>query len=94
MLEHRLWSPSKGNKKSRFTFLNPKSAIIDNLHTFSTRHQPESNLPGGILSNRGTPHGGCPGGDIEWLNTRVIILGSNSELLSFACCLRPENLSK
>jgi len=26
-------------------------------------------------------------GDEAWLSTRVIILGDNRELLSFACCL-------
>lgn len=31
---------------------------------------------------------GCPGGDKVWLNTRVIVLGNNSEFLSFACCLK------
>jgi len=31
---------------------------------------------------------GMSWGDIEWLNTRVIFLGNNSELLSFTCCLK------
>jgi hypothetical protein len=36
---------------------------------------------------RGKPRGGVLG-DIEWLNTWVIILGNNGELLSFTCCLK------
>jgi hypothetical protein len=37
---------------------------------------------------QGESHVGVSWGDIEWLNTRVIILGNNRELLSFACCLK------
>jgi len=73
---------------ARCKFLNLKCSIFINLHTFSTRCQPESNLPDGIVMHRGKPRRGCPGGDIEWLNTRVMILGNNSELLSFASCLK------
>jgi hypothetical protein len=41
-----------------------------------------------MLFSGGKPRGECPGGDIKWLNTRVMILGNNSGLLSFACCLK------
>jgi hypothetical protein len=73
---------------ARYKFLNLKWSIFINLHTFSTRCQPDSNLPDGILIYGGKPRGGCPGGDIEWLNTRVMILGNDSGLLSYACCLK------
>jgi len=73
---------------ARCKFLNLKCSIFINIHAFSTRCQPENNLLDGIVICRGKPRGGCPGGDIEWLNTRVMILGNNSGLLSFACCLR------
>ena len=73
---------------ARCTFLNLKCFILMNLHTFSTRCQPESNLLDGTVIHKGKPYGGCPGGDIEWLNTGVINLGNNCGLLSFACCLK------
>jgi hypothetical protein len=34
------------------------------------------------------PSGDVLGGDIEWLNIWAMILGNNSGLLSFACCLK------
>ena len=59
-----------------------KSSYI--LNEMSTRKQ---------LSRRysyvwGKATWGMSWGDIEWLNTRVMILGNDSGLLSFACCLK------
>jgi hypothetical protein len=67
---------------SRCTFLNLKCPFYINYHTFLTRFKPESNLQDSMLFAGGKPRGECPGGDIEWLNTWVIILGDNSGLLS------------
>ena len=62
--------------------------FIVNHHTFSTKYKPESNLADDMLFGGEKPRGECPGGDIEWLSIWVMILGNNSGLLSFACCLK------
>src|SRR5450759_2233928 len=50
------------------------------VHLLLTAYQPQRNRLEVRLVVGGKPYGGCPGGDMLWLGTRVIVLGDDRDI--------------